>query len=48
MLLVQLVFCNNKMLSVLRREEICKDIFDIVIDFGNGKRYLKGRFFGKV
>lgn len=36
------------MSSALRREEIRKDIPDIVIDPGNGKRYLKGRFLGKV
>lgn len=35
------------MSSALRREEIRKDIPDIVIDPGNGKRYLKGRFLGK-
>lgn len=35
------------MSSALRREEIRKDIPDIVIDPVNGKRYLKGRFLGK-
>ncbi|XP_022292480.1 serine/threonine-protein kinase PLK1-like [Crassostrea virginica] len=35
------------MSSAVRREEIRKDIPDIVIDPGNGKRYLKGRFLGK-
>lgn len=35
------------MSSALRREEIRKDIPDIVIDPGNGKRYSKGRFLGK-
>lgn len=36
------------MSSALRREEIRKEVPDIVIDPGNGKRYLKGRFLGKV
>ncbi|XP_048728781.1 serine/threonine-protein kinase PLK1-like [Ostrea edulis] len=35
------------MSSALRREEIRKEVPDIVIDPGNGKRYLKGRFLGK-
>ncbi|XP_062612626.1 serine/threonine-protein kinase PLK1-like [Saccostrea cucullata] len=35
------------MSSALRREEIRKEVPDIVIDPGSGKRYLKGRFLGK-
>lgn len=36
-------------MSSARREEMKKDIIpDMVVDPSSGKRYLKGRFLGKV